>query len=710
MIDGKEIITYLYNKNTGEHLAAIYKSQWYNGTTLTTANKSTYIGGLYGYDNKSKKFFKWAYSGKWSVSRLSQYTQAYLQKLLNDIEQEGGGIIIRDRQIPITSNITIPSSITFIDLIDTPFLVSGGVTVAYDNILKLSSRVRIPEAKNDDEAINKGQIKYALTDDPVITSFISRVNSKGGTLSSIHIGALKYLVAELKRINIWKNCIYCAPVLGSDYLAAESLLVNQDEKMDLVYTSGVRDYDLIYGLGNNYKMGFNPKGLSISDFTSVNCFSANTNSTVNRLVGSNEHGLLKTADQYGIATFTSQGKLSPPPIHEGQFNPTGDHICVQTPNSVDWYWNGRLYSSINSPHTGVFPDDEFEIRCRNSILHLYFNKALSINEILVLSNIIKGYNSLLNRYNTKNFKRVTFWGDDQTDSYVSNFQRYFPRYSTRVLNSLYTYGVENALCTNLSGFGKRVEAMKTDAESNIKLLKTQNHSKENYNIHVLMAGILDLADGLTADVIYNNYLVPIMQSYTSIGATFIVETLPPYAELNGWSASQKQNYNDPNSGVKRLNYLIKSDERNYNGVNAYTVVLTDELPEAQDPFDTTYFSDGLHYTPTFADIRARLVSKAIINTEGNKPFKLSKHTGDSLQNVTANFTPDRKYKNFICNAGITVTLPDPRIYIGIDYFFKNGDGSAITLAGTVEGVTNRQLTTQYESIRIQSDGLAWYIV
>lgn len=66
-----------------------------------------------------------------------------------------------------------------------------------------------------------------------------------------------------------------------------------------------------------------------------------------------------------------------------------------------------------------------------------------------------------------------------------------------------------------------------------------------------------------------------------------------------------------------------------------------------------------------------------------------------------------------CNAAagaFTVTLPDPAKASGRPVTIKKSDASsyAVTIGGTVDGVANRTLDAQNDSIVIQSDGIAWF--
>lgn len=57
----------------------------------------------------------------------------------------------------------------------------------------------------------------------------------------------------------------------------------------------------------------------------------------------------------------------------------------------------------------------------------------------------------------------------------------------------------------------------------------------------------------------------------------------------------------------------------------------------------------------------------------------------------------------------TVTLPDVTASKGRELIIKrmNGGGNAVTIGGTVDGVSNPTLSSQYTYIRLFCDGVQW---
>ena len=84
-----------------------------------------------------------------------------------------------------------------------------------------------------------------------------------------------------------------------------------------------------------------------------------------------------------------------------------------------------------------------------------------------------------------------------------------------------------------------------------------------------------------------------------------------------------------------------------------------------------------------------------------------------IRNVTAATTMQKNDGMLVCNAtagAITVTLPSPAVGSGQPVTIKKSDtsGYAVTIGGTVDGTANRTLTSQNDSIVIQSDGTTWF--
>lgn len=86
---------------------------------------------------------------------------------------------------------------------------------------------------------------------------------------------------------------------------------------------------------------------------------------------------------------------------------------------------------------------------------------------------------------------------------------------------------------------------------------------------------------------------------------------------------------------------------------------------------------------------------------------------------TADYTATSSDHTILCNksdGNITITLPAVSGCSGRIYNIKKIDSSAYTVtidgnsSETIDGALTQTLTTQYESITIQTDGSAWYII
>lgn len=91
----------------------------------------------------------------------------------------------------------------------------------------------------------------------------------------------------------------------------------------------------------------------------------------------------------------------------------------------------------------------------------------------------------------------------------------------------------------------------------------------------------------------------------------------------------------------------------------------------------------------------------------------------SLVSKTGAYTATSSDHVILCDASggaFTVTLPAASGVTGIIYHIKKMDssGSAVTIDGngaeTIDGATTIDLTLQYESVTIVSDGTSWHII
>jgi len=125
------------NKNTGENIQAVNVTQWapsgVTAVTLTTGNEATYLGGLYNKD--ASGYFKWNTSGDYPISRLTTVNQANFQKLINDFGTDTGSILI-DRNLTISSTMTIPSNITILYQSNSIISVTGTAVLTFNSPVK----------------------------------------------------------------------------------------------------------------------------------------------------------------------------------------------------------------------------------------------------------------------------------------------------------------------------------------------------------------------------------------------------------------------------------------------------------------------------------------------------------------------------------------------------------------------------------------------
>lgn len=88
---------------------------------------------------------------------------------------------------------------------------------------------------------------------------------------------------------------------------------------------------------------------------------------------------------------------------------------------------------------------------------------------------------------------------------------------------------------------------------------------------------------------------------------------------------------------------------------------------------------------------------------------------DNVATITTNTTLDENYQAVFVDAtsgAISVTLPNAATAKGKAYHIKKIDSSnnTVTIIGTIDGVANRVINTQYMNIYLRSNGTAWYIL
>ena len=92
---------------------------------------------------------------------------------------------------------------------------------------------------------------------------------------------------------------------------------------------------------------------------------------------------------------------------------------------------------------------------------------------------------------------------------------------------------------------------------------------------------------------------------------------------------------------------------------------------------------------------------------------------ESVVAKTAAYTATDRDQTILCNAGsgaFTVTLPAAQGISGRIYRIKKTDsgGNAVTVDGnaseTIDGATTNVLSSQYDVVEIQADGVNWHVI
>lgn len=89
-------------------------------------------------------------------------------------------------------------------------------------------------------------------------------------------------------------------------------------------------------------------------------------------------------------------------------------------------------------------------------------------------------------------------------------------------------------------------------------------------------------------------------------------------------------------------------------------------------------------------------------------------TSTSIYTTAVNYSPTDLYDTILCNATLTITLPNAINYPELDLMLKNiGTGTvtiATTSSQTIDGETVKYLSSQYQKLRVISDGANWLIL
>ncbi len=106
-------------------------------------------------------------------------------------------------------------------------------------------------------------------------------------------------------------------------------------------------------------------------------------------------------------------------------------------------------------------------------------------------------------------------------------------------------------------------------------------------------------------------------------------------------------------------------------------------------------------------------------TSPNSTLQVGGSVSTAITTKTANYTAGVNDYTIICNntsGGITIALPAAAGASGRNYIVKKISGASnnITIdpsgSETIDGVATRVLSTQYESVMIQCDGISWFIL
>lgn len=86
----------------------------------------------------------------------------------------------------------------------------------------------------------------------------------------------------------------------------------------------------------------------------------------------------------------------------------------------------------------------------------------------------------------------------------------------------------------------------------------------------------------------------------------------------------------------------------------------------------------------------------------------------TIYTTAVSYSPTNLYSVILCNATLTITLPDATLYPQLDLTIKNINTGTVTISAslsqTIDGDTSKYLTSQYQKMRIISDGSNWVVL
>jgi hypothetical protein len=143
---------------------------------------------------------------------------------------------------------------------------------------------------------------------------------------------------------------------------------------------------------------------------------------------------------------------------------------------------------------------------------------------------------------------------------------------------------------------------------------------------------------------------------------------------------------------------------------------------------TTPILVGFDYDPTVTGTPSSRYGILIRSTSDNNGFgtatpvstvEVQGSFGAKIQTVTSNTTIGTTHHTVLCDAtsaGFTITLPTAASSSGRIYIIKKIDATVnvVTIDGdgseTIDGATTQSLSTQWQTLRIQSNGTSWYVI
>ena len=565
-------------------------------------------------------------------------------------------------------------------------------------------------------------ISYAQFSNTTINNWLTNITANGGSVSPSQLGIGLYFLNGISQIGILNNCMFANLCVGNNVQAAASNLIYQSTNKYMTGIGGPvgsANFDTKRGWQINngttsLNTNFDVLGYSSTSFTMVHGNSTNSNNTTGNLFGFSSHGILKTQDAFGFSVVQYAGRSNA--VIGGFnaiYNSTGDHVLVQGSGVLNWYLNGLLNGTVADSGSGTLPTNTLKVQSNNITYCMAFNIALTAGQAAQLQSVLDGINTLSGRNsNILNIKSIVYEGSSITSSYVPPYNEYYPKYITSVNNSIGAVDVNNTLSAQISVSGQLASQMYNNAINDLRLLNSNNFNNKQNNVIVIEPGPNDIGGATldNADHVYDTYVVPMCRNRIAAGYTVILQTTLNACNYSGYGTTGNANCNDPALGLRRLNFRIKSDVNNYNGINAHGVVFFDEIPETQDYTNTLYFQDGLHPTQLlgttiWSPITALEIKRAI----GRRTTNLGTYQSEIPQYITADIVPSysgsvtsyRQFKNFIMSGTFNFTLPDPMLFYGVQYILTNKSGTQ-TILGTISGIVNPIINVPYSVMRIRS--------